>query len=96
MTVNDIYDLNGKTPKIGDKIVMSDGWTTGDSYVMTGTIKEFIEKPKTLKMVITIEKSMLITIEKSGLYEYCERMSYVENKKTISFPSDHIKFVIVS
>lgn len=88
MTVNDIYDLNGRTPKIGDKIVMSDGWTTGNSFVMTGIVKEFIEKPKTLKMVVTIEKS--------GLYGYCECMPYVENEKTIGFPSDHIKFVIVS
>lgn len=88
MTSNDIYDLNGKTPKIGDKIVMSDGWTTGNSFVMTGIIKEFIEKPNTLKMVVTIEKS--------GLYGYCERQSYwVEKEKTIGFPSDHIKFVIV-
>lgn len=88
MTSNDIYDLNGRTPKIGDKIVMSDGWTTGNSFVMTGIVKEFIEKPKTLKMVVTIEKS--------GLYGYCEYKPYIENEKTIGFPSDHIKFVIVS
>ena len=88
MTVNDIYDLNGKIPKIGDKIVMSDGWTTDNSFVMTGIVKEFIEKSKTLKMVVAIEKS--------GLYGYCECMPYIENEKTIGFPSDHIKFVIVS
>lgn len=88
MISNDIYDLNGRTPKIGDKIVMSDGWTTGNSFVMTGIVKEFIEKPKTLKMVVTIEKS--------GLYGYCEYKPYIENEKTIGFPSDHIKFVIVS
>lgn len=88
MTVNDIYDLNGKTPKIGDKIVISDGWTTGNSYVMTGIVKEFIEKPKTLKMVIAIEKS--------GLYGYREYKPYVENEKAIGFPSDHIKFVIIN
>ena len=88
MTINDIYDLNGKTPKIGDRIVMSDGWTTSNSFVMTGVVKEFIEKPKTLKMVVTIEKS--------GLYGYLDRKPYVEKEKTIGFPSDHIKFVIVS
>ena len=88
MTSNDVYDLNGRTPKIGDKIVMSDGWTTGNSFIMTGIVKGFIEKPKTLKMVVTIEKS--------GLYGYCEHKPYVENEKTIGFPSDHIKFVIVS
>ena len=88
MTVNDIYDLNGRTPKIGDKIVMSDGWTTGNSFVITGVVKEFIEKPKTLKMVITIEKS--------GLYGYRPSTRYVEYEKTIGFPSDHIKFVIIS
>ena len=88
MTINEVYDLNGKTPKIGDKIVMSDGWTTGNSYVMTGTIKEIIEKPKTLKIVVTVEKS--------GLYGYCEYKPYVEPEKTIGFPSDHIKFVIIS
>lgn len=88
MTINDIYDLNGKTPKIGDRIVMSDGWTTSNSFVMTGVVKEFIEKPKTLKMVVTIEKS--------GLYGYLDRKTYVEKEKTIGFPSDHIKFVIVS
>ena len=73
MTGHDIFDLNGKTPKIGDKIVMSDGWTTGNSFVMSGTVKEFIEKPKTLKMVVTIEKS--------GLYGYCEYKPYVEPEK---------------
>ena len=88
MTNNDIYDLNGKTPKIGDKIVMSDGWATGNSYVMSGTVKEFIEKPKTLKMVVAIEKS--------GLYGYYKRLPYVENEKTIGFPSEHVKFVIIS
>jgi hypothetical protein len=88
MTVNDIYDLNGRTPKIGDKIVMSDGWTTGNSFVMTGVVKEFIEKPKTLKMIITVEKS--------GLYGYRPNTRYVEYEKTIGFPSDHIKFVIIS
>lgn len=88
MTNNDIYDLNGKTPKIGDKIVISDGWTTGNSYVMSGTVKEFIEKPKTLKMVVAIEKS--------GLYGYYKRLPYIENEKTIGFPSEHIKFVIIS
>ena len=46
MTVNDIYDLNGRIPKIGDKIVMSDGWTTGNSFVMTGIVKEFIENQR--------------------------------------------------
>jgi len=88
MTINDIYDLNGKTPKIGDKIVMSDGWTTGNSFVMIGVVKEFIEKPKTLKMIITVEKS--------GLYGYRPSTQYVEYEKTIGFPSDHIKFVIIS
>ena len=88
MTVNDIYDLNGRIPKIGDKIVMSDGWTTGNSFVMTGIVKEFIEKPKTLKMIITVEKS--------GLYGYRPSTRYVEYEKTIGFPSDHIKFVIIS
>ena len=88
MTREDIFDLNGKTPKVGDKIVMSEGWTTSNSYVSIATIKEFIEKPKTLKMVVTLEKS--------GLWGYSGGpYGGMDKEKTIGFPSEHIKFVIL-
>ena len=87
MTKEDIFDIQGNKPKVGDKIAFSEGWTTSNSYINTGTVKEFIEKPNTLKMVITMEKS--------GLWGYRGGSKYIEKEKTIGFPSEHIKFVIL-
>ena len=37
MTKEEIYDINGKPPKVGDTIAYSVGWGTGNAYINIAT-----------------------------------------------------------
>ena len=85
MTKEDIHDLNGKTPSIGDTIAVSVGWMTNDSYMAIATVDSFTETPKTV--------TMNFSIYKSGLGGYGDYGNI--RKSSLRFPSKHTKFIIL-
>lgn len=84
MTKEEIYDINGKQPKVGDTIAYSVGWGTGNAYINIATIESFEERPNTVKMNLTILKTGLDW----GDYGF-------ERKTSLQFPVRHCKFVII-
>lgn len=85
MTKDEILDINGKTPQVGDTIALATGWATENSYLNIAVVDGFEERPKTVKMNITINKSGL----KHGDYGYTR-------KTTLQFPMKHCKFLILN
>jgi hypothetical protein len=85
MNKEDIQDLNGKTPSIGDTIAVSVGWMSNDSYIAIATVDSFTETPKTVTMNFSISKSGLGGYEDYGTIR----------KSSLRFPSKHTKFIIL-
>ena len=85
MKREEIKDLNGISPNVGDKVALAAGWMTNNAYINIATVEDFVESPKTVKM--------LLNIEKSGLGGYSD-YGY-ERKTTLVFPSKHCKFLIL-
>lgn len=85
MTIQEVKDLNGRTPKIGDHIALAVGWTTNNAYLNIARITQIIETEKTVKLILETEKT--------GLY-YGET-HWTDRKSAIAFPSSHCKFLIL-
>lgn len=86
MTKEEVFDINGKSPKVGDKIALSIGYTTNNSYLDIATIDEIIERDKTVKLNLTVQK-----LGKNYRIEVPEYEKHV----SIQFPMSHCKFVIL-
>ncbi|WP_296865149.1 hypothetical protein [uncultured Methanobrevibacter sp.] len=87
MTKEEVFDINGKTPNVGDKIVIARGWTTNNAYLDISVIDEIIETQKT----VTLKLHAI----KTGLWgtKYADG-KYLE-KYNIKFPMVHCKFLIL-
>ena len=86
MTKEEIFDINGKNPKVGDRIALAVGWGTNNAYLNICTISEIIEHPKTVEVKLTTELT--------GLYNRLSDIVY-ERKPTIKFPMEHCKIIIL-
>lgn len=86
MTKEEILDINGKNPKVGDRIALAVGWGTNNAYLNICTIKEIVEHPKTVEVKLTTELT--------GLYNRLADIRY-EWKPVIKFPMEHCKFIIL-
>ena len=86
MTKEEVFDINGKSPKVGDKVALSVGYTTNNSYIDIAVIDEIIERDKTVKLNFTVLKyGWNYTLD---VPEYAKHVS-------IQFPMSHCKFVIL-
>ena len=86
MKKEEVFDINGKNPKVGDRIALAVGWTTNNAYLNVCVIDEIIEKP------ITVE--MRLSIERTGLWNELTEFTW-NRKKVIKFPMSHCKFIIL-
>ena len=48
MKAEEVFDINGKNPKVGSKIAIARGWTTNNAYLDIATVDEIVETPKPL------------------------------------------------
>lgn len=87
MTREEIFDINGKNPKVGDKIALAVGWGTDNAYLNICTIKEIVEHPKTVEVKLTTELT--------GLYNRLAEEGGYDWKPVIKFPMTHCKFIIL-
>lgn len=87
MKKEEIFDINGKNPKVGDKIAYASGWTTNNAYLDICTIDKIIEHNKTVDVHLNIERT--------GLWGQMEDFKGNRNF-VIRFPMSHCKFMIIS
>ncbi len=86
MKKEEITDINGKNPKVGDRIALAVGWTTNNAYLNICIIDEIIEKPKTVEIRLSIERT--------GLWNKLADVTWNRNN-VIKFPMSHCKFIIL-
>lgn len=87
MTKEEVFDINGVNPKIGDTIAVARGWTTNNAYLDIAVIDDIVETPKTVTL-------KLHTIH-CGLYGVNKENSEYYTKYNIKFPMEHCKFIII-
>lgn len=86
----DYRDINGKIPKIGDKIAYAVGWTTSNAYINTAVVKNIEATAKTLKVTVLIECCGLYRYKNSDVTPLDEG-----TEKVLKFPAEHCKFIIL-
>ena len=89
MTKNEVFDINGVNPEVGDKMAYAVGWTTNNAYINVAIISDIVETEKTVKLCLKIQKTGLNGKgDKEGSY------GLVRNS-ALQFPSTHCKFIIL-
>ena len=88
MKAEEVFDINGKSPKIGSKIAIARGWTTNNAYLDIATVDEIVETPKTV--------TLKLHAEKTGLWGARETTGKSLEKYNIKFPMEHSKFIILN
>jgi len=89
MTKNEVFDINGINPEVGDKIAYAVGWTTNNAYINVAVITKIVETEKTVKLCLKIQKTGL-----NGKDD--KESSYgLERNSALQFPSIHCKFIIL-
>ena len=87
MTKNEVFDINGVNPEVGDKIAYAVGWTTNNAYINVAVITDIIETEKTVKLGLNIQKS--------GLWGNKNNLYGLERNSVLGFPARHCKFIIL-
>lgn len=89
MTKNEIFDINGVAPDVGDKIAYAVGWTTNNAYLNVAVITKIVETEKTVKLELEIQKT--------GLYSKGDNVDSwgLRRNPALQFPANHCKFIIL-
>jgi hypothetical protein len=89
MTKNEVFDINGVNPEVGDKIAYAVGWTTNNAYINVAVITKIVETEKTVKLELETKKT--------GLYAEGDNTDTygLKRNSTLGFPSTHCKFIIL-
>lgn len=87
MTKEEVFDINGKSPKVGSKLAIARGWTTNNAYLDIAIVDEIVETPKTV--------TLKLHAEKTGLWGARQATGKNYEKYNIKFPMEHSKFIII-
>lgn len=89
MTKNEVFDINGINPEVGDKIAYAVGWTTNNAYINVAVITKIVETEKTVKLELETQKTGL-----NSKGDNIDSYGLVRNT-ALKFPSTHCKFIIL-